>query len=154
MMGLAVRRRLVDVAVHAFLVEQLGGRFPWGLARTPREVDVGAADVLYGIVYPVSDVGSGYEAPPFEPEGDVECAYDLRVVAGVAAGYGQCQWAADETARVLFTRQPWGAPVFPISIEKHEEMDRSAIGSAAPATLTANVWQATHSVRLLVTRTE
>jgi len=153
-MGLAVRRRLVDDAVVAFLLEQLGGSFPWDLARTPRTVDVGRGDVLYGVVYPVSDVGSGYEPPPFEPEGDVECAYDLRLVAGVDAGRSRCQWAADETARVLFTRTAWGAPVFPISIEKHEEMSRSAIGSAAPATLTANVWQATHSVRLLVTRTE
>lgn len=154
MNGLTVRRRLVDVGLHAFLVEQLGPSFPWGLARTPDGVDVGDGEALYGIVYPVADVGSGYEAPPFEPEGDLEMAYDLRLCAGVDAGYGRCQWAADETARVLFTRSAWGAPVNEIVLERHVEMDRSAIGSAAPATLTANVWQATHSIRLLVTRTE
>lgn len=152
-----VRRRLVDLAVVETLASLLP--FPVGLHEVPNDpsrpgvkLDTNLPDVRYAIVVPVPGGVGNTSGPPAAPEADADLEYDVRTVAGLGRGQQGCQWASDEVFRVLFTREAHGAPVNLITIVGHEEMDRSAPGGPGTATLLADVWQATMSLRLTVTR--
>jgi hypothetical protein len=145
-----VRRRLVDEALYDFLVAQLADT-PVGLAALPNGVDFEDPNRRYIVLSPTAGVGQAI-GPPSATESDVECDYDVRACAGLGRGQQGAQWLVDEVRRVLFTRTAWGAPVNTLTIEKHEEMDRSAIGGTPAATLTGDEWQATDQIRITVTR--
>lgn len=144
---MTVKRRLIDEAVHALLVAECP--FPVGLATRPELVDPGEPH-KYVIVFPAASIGSAALGPNAAPEADIECAYDVR---SHGKDRRQAQWVADFVRGVLFSRQPWGAPVHTFEFgEGHAEMGRSPMGGVGAATLTANVWQVVDSFVVTVTR--
>ena len=136
-----VARLPVDTAFVAMLRDNL--QFPKAVyygdsAQTESGMPPPDAPLPYAIVYAI-DGGDIYGPPLTDPEGDVECIFQVTCVGGTSA---QAILVADEVRTTVLGRNPTGTFLTPLELPAGEVIDRQSAFGMPGTSRTGKLWNA------------